>query len=293
MEIGYIRTPLGRSKIFRFGSGPREILIISGIHGNEHNSIATTRRLVVYLSKTHKNMFEGRITIIPVANPNAFKYKQRTSIIDGHDLNRVFPGDAERSATYRHAAAIWEIAQSVDYIVDLHTCGYCQPYILTLYKEYPEVKKFVEDLPPENMVESIGLQGQLFVEALKIGIKAAIIELPQDGLKLNDEIISSMSRKLLQSLINIEFLIGEKTKYNHKYFGTLVRHHADSSGIFTPKAKLGGYVGKGELLGRIGKILIKAKSGGKIISIIPKMFIIAGELVASIAPPVYPKEEHK
>ena len=102
-----------------------------------------------------------------------------------------------------------------------------------------------------------------------------------------------MSRKLLQSLINIEFLIGEKTKYNHKYFGTLVRHHADSSGIFTPKAKLGGYVGKGELLGRIGKILIKAKSGGKIISIIPKMFIIAGELIASIAPPVYPKEEHK
>jgi len=285
LRINTLRTPLGKVKIYKFGGGAKEILIVSGMHGNEHNSIATVRRLIGHLRGLRDDFSEGKITIIPIANPNAFKYKQRVSVVDGLDLNRVFPGDSERFATHRHAAKLWEIAQTMDYIVDIHTCSYCEPYILTLYKDYLSVKELIENLPPENIVESSGLSGQLFIEALKVGIKATIIELPQDGLKLNSRLIARMSKDLLQSLINMGIIRGKKKKFYHRYFNPLVKQHADSSGLFVPRAKLGSFVNKGDIIGRIGRTVIRAKIGGKIISITPKMFVITGEMLSSIAEP--------
>lgn len=283
MEIGVLKTPLGKTKLYWFGSMGETVLITAGIHGNEHNSILVARNLIRLLKKLDEKLFDGRVIILPIANPNAFRYKSRQSIIDGLDLNRVFPGDSERSATYRHASAIWGIAQTVDYIIDLHTCGYCEPYILTLHKDYDYAREFAEKLPIRNVVESSGLGGQLFIEALKNGIKSAIIELPQEDMKVDLEFTRRIAEELLQSLINIGILNGESKKFEHEYYDTIVRIHADNSGLYKPSKKIGDIAEKGDILGRIAGIPIKIKYPGKIVILKPTMFVTQGEFISGIA----------
>jgi len=91
MKIQYIRTSLCRSPVYTFGNGEQSILLVSGIHGNEINSILTNIMLSKYL-KRNENKLNGRVIVIPIANFEAFKYRRRCSLIDGLDLNRCFPG---------------------------------------------------------------------------------------------------------------------------------------------------------------------------------------------------------
>ena len=289
--IKVLKTPLGKIKIYEFGSNGETILITSGIHGDEHNSIATVRNLIKLLKKTRQEKFKGKIMIIPIANPNAFKYKKRKSLIDETDLNRVFPGDPEGTATQRHAALIWEIAQEADYILDIHTCGYCLPYTLTLHLEYKGAKGFAEKLPIENVVESSGLGGQLFIEALKIGKKAAIIELPQDAFKINTKLTETLSRELIQALKNLEIIEGEKKRYKHTYLDKIKIQHADKTGLFKPKKKLGDRVEKEEVIGKINGKPVKSKHEGKIISLQPTKYVHTGEKIAGITKPLNPASQ--
>lgn len=75
----------------RFGHGPRGVLILGGIHGDEVTSVDVARGLIELLRSQPSLVPPDRtVAIIDVVNPDGYLKKTRTNA-RGIDLNRNFP----------------------------------------------------------------------------------------------------------------------------------------------------------------------------------------------------------
>jgi protein MpaA len=78
------------SQLFTFGSGPRPVLVLGAIHGNEPTSADVTAGLLADL-RTNPQLAAGvPVSVIPVANPDGLAAGTRTNV-NKVDLNRNFP----------------------------------------------------------------------------------------------------------------------------------------------------------------------------------------------------------
>ncbi len=99
--------------------GPR-VLVTAGVHGCEYVGIETARRLAIELSK-RSAVVRGRVTIVACVNPGAMRARiPALNPADGLNINRMFPGDAEGSASQRTAAWLTDLQDAHDFYIDLH-----------------------------------------------------------------------------------------------------------------------------------------------------------------------------
>ena len=98
-------------------SGPC-LVAIAGVHGDEPEGILA---LMDFWDEVPTD-FRGRLVMVPVANPTAFEAGQRRSPLDGLDLNRSFPGNANGSPTERLAHLIFsQVVAHADFLCSLHS----------------------------------------------------------------------------------------------------------------------------------------------------------------------------
>lgn len=101
-------------------TGPT-LLVLAGVHGDEYEGIAAIPQ--VYNAIKPQDL-RGRLIMAPICNMPAYEALQRSSPIDGLNLARVFPGDANGSITRQIA---WWLSQKLlphsDFLIDLHTGG--------------------------------------------------------------------------------------------------------------------------------------------------------------------------
>jgi hypothetical protein len=81
--------------------GPTAI-VQAGIHGDEVAGVHALEELL----ETGLNIVSGRLLVIPVMNPAAYRARERARP-GGLDLNRVFPGDAAAPEAERRLAAMF------------------------------------------------------------------------------------------------------------------------------------------------------------------------------------------
>jgi predicted deacylase len=110
--------------------GPR-LYIGAATHGDEVNGVEICRRLAETLDP---KKLTGSVMIVPVHNPVAFRLRQRINPIDHTDLNRVFPGRENGSATEMLTHRLYrEIVAQASFIIDLHSAAvggrYCGPVL--------------------------------------------------------------------------------------------------------------------------------------------------------------------
>lgn len=107
-------------------NGPRVFIGLS-IHGDELTGHGSLWRLLDLLREEE---LHGSLTIIPLMNPEGFNAHVRGIPLQTVDLNRLYPGDPAGGFAERLTAAIWKEASQAEYIIDLHTAGWCLPFIL-------------------------------------------------------------------------------------------------------------------------------------------------------------------
>lgn len=111
---------------YQAGKGPA-VFVGCSIHGDELTGQPSIWKL---REEIERSECKGRLTIVPVMNPMGFNYNVRGVPMGSIDLNRLYPGDAEGSLSERTTAKIWALARQHDYVVDVHTAGWCIPHIL-------------------------------------------------------------------------------------------------------------------------------------------------------------------
>src|SRR5260221_3398354 len=114
---GATRVPVA---VIKNGEGPT-VILEGGNHGDEYEGPIVISELIRELDPGE---IQGRLILMPANNVHAVSAGQRTSSVDGLNLNRAFPGDPRGSITEQIAAFISdEVFPRGDAFLDLHSGG--------------------------------------------------------------------------------------------------------------------------------------------------------------------------
>src|SRR5680860_367038 len=103
------------------GKPGKTILAIGGTHGDEYEGPVGLKNLIQELDP--RSLVSGRLIVMPVFNVPAFQAGQRASPLDGMNMNRAFPGDAQGTITARMARFMTdELLSRADVVIDIHSC---------------------------------------------------------------------------------------------------------------------------------------------------------------------------
>jgi len=131
VQHGFLRLPHSRNDsawgailipIFQLknGAGPTA-LITGGNHGDEYEGPIALFSLAV---EAQIERIRGRVIVIPAMNYPAFCAATRVSPVDGHNLNRIFPGNPRGTVTEQIADYFTStLLPLADFVLDIHSGG--------------------------------------------------------------------------------------------------------------------------------------------------------------------------
>ncbi len=120
---GWIGIPIC---VIKNGSGPT-LYLGAGTHGDEYEGQIVLSHLIRELDPAR---IQGRLIIMPATNLPAAMVGARCSPIDGGNLNRSFPGDAEGTPTQAIAHFVESVLMpKCDALADLHSGGKTLDYL--------------------------------------------------------------------------------------------------------------------------------------------------------------------
>lgn len=171
---GRVRVPLYVACAEQPGT---TIVAIGGTHGDEYEGPVALKNLIQTFDAS--TLVAGRLIVIPVLNVPAFQAAQRFSSLDGINMNRAFPGDANGSISSRIARFMTDqVLSRADIVIDIHSGG--QPMEIARTMSFHAVDdpalraKFKETAflfgTPFTMIYTSGMgTGLLTEEAEKMG----------------------------------------------------------------------------------------------------------------------------
>ena len=179
------------------GDGGPLVTITCGVHGDEGPWSAMAVRRA--LSRASGDL-TGRIRVVLAANPTSVAADARTSPLDGLDLNRTFPGNAEGSHTGRLAVALAEIVEGSDLLIDLHGGGSWCVNAFTF--RFPGSERFADAVGAPFVVDMPIRSGNLAGHVSEHGSKIVAIEMggrSVDELLWKDRLADGIERILAEA----------------------------------------------------------------------------------------------
>ena len=235
------------------------ITISAGVHSREYIGIEALIRLGQELTP---EMMRGTILLLHCCNYKGFL--SRSSDImpqDGKNLNRVFPGAADGTPTQKLAAFLEsEIIGHTDYLVDLHSGGFCEaltPHVYYHGAAAPNVcavsRRIAELSGAEYLVRSETKNG-FYSHAGQCGVPAIILERGGCGLLQEEEVQQDLAdvKNILRGLGFLQDLPAKIFPHRLAQNGHYL--NAPASGCWYPKKQPGDRLKTGELLGEIRSI---------------------------------------
>ena len=237
----------------------KSITVSAGVHSREYIGIETLIRLAQELTP---EMVRGTILLLHCCNYKGFL--SRSSDVmpqDGKNLNRVFPGAADGTPTQKLAAFLEsEIIGHTDYLVDLHSGGFCEaltPHVYYHGAAAPNVcavsRRIAELSGAEYLVRSEEKTG-FYSHAGQCGVPAIILERGGCGLLQEEEVQQDLAdvKNILRGLGFLQDLPAKIFPHRLAQNGHYL--NAPASGCWYPKKQPGDRLKTGELLGEIRSI---------------------------------------
>jgi uncharacterized protein len=244
--------------------GPR-VVVTAGMHGTEYVGIETATRIG---RQTKPADIRGTLVVFPVVNVLGFEAADVLAVpIDGQNINRVFPGDANGSPSFVLAHFLFEcIRHAADAVIDLHggdsaqalhPFGVCyETGEASVDQRSMEMAKlfdmpFIWAMGPQR-----GHTGMMISELSKRGIPAAIGEAGDLGTCREEDVRLHLRgvTNILKYLGSIEGTPERALASPPEVFRNDFRVVAQRGGIFSPLVSIGTRVAAGALLGVIRNI---------------------------------------
>jgi predicted deacylase len=292
------------------GTGPT-VLVLGGNHGDEYQGQIAAMRLARVLTPEDVN---GRIIIIPSLNFPAARASLRLSPLDGMNMNRAFPGQADGSVTSQIAHYLTHVLFPLaDVVIDIHSGGRSMEFVpcshMHLVDNPQQRAKMLAAMLAWNtdfafLYADIAGTGLLPVEAENQGKVVVTTELG------GGECIPASVHRIAQSglknvLIHVGVLKGqEQTRASLSKPPTILTQAlnredyllAPESGIFEIAVDLGGLVKQRDIIGWIHHLErpdrnpepIYSATDGYLVTMRAPCLTQQGDCVAVVAQPVDP-----
>lgn len=274
------------------GEGPT-LAVTAGVHAAEYSSIAAALDLGRSIGPEN---LRGRLVVAPVMNVRGFSSRSiYVCPIDGKNLNRVFPGKGDGSASEKIADWVFRnIIRQADYYVDLHGGDLIEALVpFTIFFRSGEEK--VDQVSLE-MAKTFGIHylvqsetpGSTFSAATRAGIPAILAESGGQGLWPKEDVARHTNgmERLMRYLEMVPGPAPEAVPYTllEKFLWLRSRHE----GFWYPAVGVGDAVSSGQDLGRVtdceGNTLQRAKSpdDGRVLFIVSSLAINDGDPLLAV-----------
>ena len=248
-----------------------------GIHGDEYESGEAIRGL---WRDMDPSALRGAFVGVPVVNVPAFEAGQRTTPVDGLNLNRVFPGREDGSLTERLAHCyIEEVVRKCDMGIDLHGGGTVLAISpLVIYRQTGDaaMEEKMRDMSFATGIDLVwkgggAWGGSLNVAGPQVGVPIITAELGGEGRCL--ERCVRAQRKLVENLLMHHGMISgtpEARPNCNVIKGTF--QTSATGGLYRTTRELRDEVRAGDLLGTIADLFgdvmeeVRAPEDGVIVS---------------------------
>lgn len=240
--------------------GPK-LALVAGSHGTEYASIIALEKLAQSISPSE---LSGTLIIVPLINLASFSQKvPHVNPVDGKNMNRLYPGDAQGTQTER---ALWAVGRQViepsDYLIDLH--GGDLDENLRRYSYWPQTGNEALDRTSRGMVMAFGLDhiiiqknqapaapGAMSISrfAENLGKPTIIAEAGHAGTTYAED-VDSLVQGSENVMRHLKMLPGEVKPVEHPvWIGQITTVRSEQDGIFYPLAVPEGYVQQGMRIG--------------------------------------------
>lgn len=275
------------------------ISVLAGVHGDEYEGIQAVRDVFAQLDTS---MMRGTFIGVPVLNPPAVQARTRNSPVDGLNLARTFPGDANGTVSQRIAHHVAErIIAPADFMIDLHTAG--AKYTMPLFCGYGHRDSPRSEKSREGALAFGAVGGDVVVghtvkpgvtkvnrgttveEAGKRGIPCMYTESTGGGW-LRPDVVSFYTAGVINVMKHLSILPGQPDRSEPKHYlvgpGYLIL--SPLSGFLVSKVGLLDQVKAGDLLGTLVGMLgetlaeIRSEYDGWMTMIRSTPMIYVGEL---------------
>jgi len=276
-------TTLG---FYSFGEERPNILILAATEGGSATDVYASYLIMKHLEGLDR--IDGSVTILPVANPLAFRLGVQVSPMDSKDLDSVFPGDEHGTITERTAWEIWRRASQADYILHLKTGRQnCVSHIVAMHREYIHVRNVASQIALPLVIQCSGQRGTLTTEAAHEGIPIVSIEMRGDL----DQVDSQAAVEVREAILNFmrlkDMISGEKIETSVTMTGRMQHINVEAEGFFVPRINLGEPVQRGNVIGTVqDKTEVISPIDGVIVSLSRMNYVFEGDIVARVAPPL-------
>jgi predicted deacylase len=281
-------------KRYRFtGKGPR-VLITGALHGDESTSIGAFWYLADRLTDA---LLAGIVTVIPGVNVLGIEASSRLIPLEDTDLNRVFPGRNDGSLAERLAAALVDLLNEYDLLIDVHTAGWCIPFVLldpiadqtlgariarwAAASGLPVIGEMANDLAALQ-----GLDRSWSAYALSQGKPALTLELT--GLHTLDSACARLGGNVLIKLVQAAAGFSEPVS-EAPPLPRRLEIYANSSGLFEAFQQPGEQVAASQTIGVIrttdGTVqeTVRTSQGGLLLALQPISAVHVGSFLATLA----------
>jgi predicted deacylase len=270
-------------------NGPT-VLITGAVHGDEYEGPAAIYALFNQLDLA---ALTGRLIGLPVVNVAAWQAHARTTPVDGLDLNRLFPGQADAGSepSRRLAAAIFEqFVQPCDVLIDLHSGGARLVHLPMVgwYAGGAEAerlaRRFGEGLMPWLIPD---VPGVLSCEAHRAG-KIAIGAEYGGGARLDPGGVAAYTAGLHRVLALLAGNEPEPLTPDTRRPIAGSYQTVEQGGLFVASINLGDHVTPATVLGRLYNLLgesvgeVMAERAGIVAALAHRALLAAGDRVAYV-----------
>ena len=117
-------------------------LLVAGIHGDEFEGPVALSQLIAEIDP---DQIKGRLIILPAFNCPAVLASQRTSPLDGRNMNRSFPGDPNGGPTDMLTDFLVSVLlPEADLVIDLHAGGKASIFVTSALASRCEDKNLMQ-----------------------------------------------------------------------------------------------------------------------------------------------------
>lgn len=272
------------------------LVIISGVHGAEYASVESALRFGRNLKP---EMINGQVIVAPVVNLLAFFERSRDFPLDGINLNRVFPGKQNGSASEQLAYWIFQnLISKADYLVDLHggdLGSALVPFVILHNAGDQQVRQKSLELAKAYGTKYIvcsELPGATFAAALEAGIPSILAE-AGEYCDWSEKIISVHTKGLENLLRFLDMFVESPLDNPEKVSAILFNHEhwlkSEYDGFLYPKVGADQFVRAGQVLCTItdfeGNQLqsIEAPTDGVVLYITTTLAVKKGTAIMTVA----------
>ncbi|MCI6859471.1 MAG: M14 family metallopeptidase [Eubacterium sp.] len=298
MPVGLpIKVKKNRLEPDRVREDMPRVSILAGVHGDELQGQYICYEIIRRI-KENRESLKGIVDVYPCLNPIAMEVRNRNTPGASIDMNAVFPGSRHGHTVEYMAAEILKDLEGSDFCIDIHSSD-------IFLQEIPQIRlpenagKKVLDVAQKAGLALVWIngdassvkEGSLAYSLKRNGIPNLVIE-SGIALKINYEYCHRIIDSIFSILRDLNLFQGNVV-YKKKTFIARKNEvdyvHCDNSGIFVPKAEIGSFVRKGQIIGSIVRPILGAQiqeilspCDGMIFSLREYPAVCEGELLARI-----------